>query len=601
MKIIVLLINVIFLGVIGISAQISFQAIPQKKEVGIDEPIRIQFILTIKGKDVRDVGNIKLPAFTNTQVIGKQIIQNQTYEDGISTIEYGNEISLRPVKSGSIKIGSASVIINGKVYSTKPLTIIVSGYANNHEERGFPAKIGETFLAFKISDKNPYQNEGVIAKLKFYTKRLELLNSITNLTPPNFQGLFVQPIKERNNTYEQEIINGETYLSRTISSYVIFPSKPGVIVINPFILTIAVPSGFFDEQEVNIKSAPITLQVKKLPAKPPVDFYGVVGSYKINITPSKTHLKADESTTINVEVSGNGNIGLIKSPDLIVSEGIESFTPKEKMESYPGSEGVIGKLSSSTVLVPHRGGQFTIKVSPFSYFDPQTGTYRKIIPDPVILTVTGDSLKGERDSINDLKNKNIKDPLSFIPSIKVSDTLSDVLDGKQKTLDWILLAIMAIVIIIIICIIYLRFIKNNSKTKKETSIKGEKNVNFEKLDKQNKPKTNHIIEQNKDDLNSRLFTLKKMAEKNENKEEFYNLVEFLLQKAVRNNLDLKEDQFLTTSEIEEQLANKFGDEFSDEYKNLLLKSQIERYSSISEEDCLEEVYLRVEKLINKLM
>lgn len=601
MKSIVLLINIIFLGVIGISAQVSFRAIPQKREVGIDEPMRIQFILTIRGKEVREVGNIKLPAFTNTQIIGKQVIQNQTYEDGVSSIELGNEISLRPVKPGNIKIGSASVNVDGRVYTTRPLTIIVSGHVNNQEERSIPSRTGGVFLAFKVSHKNPYQNEEVIAQLKFYTKRLELLNSLTNLAPPNFKGLFVQPIKERNNTYEQEIVNGEVYFSRIIGSYVIFPSRPGVLVINPFTLTLSMPNGFFDEQEVYIKSAPVTLQVKKLPENSPKDFYGVVGNYKINIIPNKKQLKAEESTTINVEVAGNGNIGLVKVPSLIVPEGIESFTPKDKMESFPRLDGVVGKISTSTVLVPHQAGKFTIKVAPFSFFDPKTGTFKKISPDPIVLTVIEDSLKGSEDSTALAKNNNIKNPLSFIPNLnEVKGTWLNVLDGRKQILDWIIIAVIAIVTIITIYIIYLGFKKKKKYKKEEVEQVGDK-VTTGMLFTKNKFEKIPLKEEKESTLDSNLFTLKKIAEKDENKAEFYNVVETLLQKAVRKNLNIKEEQFITSAEIEEKLANKFGDEVSDEYKDLLLKSQIEKYSHLSEEGSLEEVYKKVERLINKLI
>ncbi len=589
MKKIFLLFSIIFSGISWGEAQISFQAIPQKKEVGINEPIRIQFILTIKNKDVKSVGVIKLPAFTNVQIIGRHVIQNQSYDSDGAVIEYGEEIGLRAVKVGNVKIGAATVIVDGKTYNTDPLTITVIN-APEPDDKTIPSsRMGEAFLALKVSERNPYQSEGVIARLKFYTKRIELLNSMTRLEPPNFQGLLVQPIKERNNTYEQEVINGEVYLCRTIASYVMFPSRPGVTNINPFTLTLTIPDGFFDDQEIYVKSAPVALQVKKLPDNAPSDFYGVVGDYTMKVVPNKRELKTEEAATVHIEVSGKGNIGLVKVPELVVPEGIEQFIPKSKLESLPTSEGMMGKASTSTVLVPHKGGKFNIDVKPFSFFDPEEGKFKKISIEPVTLNVKGDSVATKKDSSNTTAIDDSKKSESYIPDLKVENVISDVLSGKKEKSNKALLYIIAAVVVITTGVVYFGF----RKKKKSDQEKSEEDIPEEKTNKLH----SLFKEPEKKDFAAELFQLKKIGE---NKNEFYTLLESILRQSIYQNLGISPTQFVTSGEIEEKLGNKFGDEFSEECKNLLLKSQIERYSSMSDKDSLDSVYLKAEELIKKL-
>ncbi|MDR1876591.1 MAG: BatD family protein [Flavobacteriaceae bacterium] len=597
MKKILIVFFIVFLGVVRITAQITFQAIPQKKEVSLDEPVRIQFILSIKNKEVREIGNIKLPAFTNAQVIGRQVLENHSYdEEGNVIIEYGEEVGLRTLKTGNVKIGEATVVVDGKTYSTKPITVAIVASNNHHEEGIVPSKMGEAFLSLKVSEKNPYQNEGIVAQLNFYTRRIELLNTMTHLVPPNFQGLFVQPVKERSNTYKQEIINGEIYFCSLISSYVMFPSKSGTTVISPFTLTLTVPDGFFNEQEIYIRSTPVTLQVKKLPEDSPEDFYGIVGNYTLKATSSTKKLKTEEAATIRVEIAGKGNIGLVKVPGISATpEGIELFPPKSRLESIPTLEGVIGKISASTVLVPHKGGKYDIKINPFSFFDPQEGIFKKLSADSISLTVV-EPVIDKKDSSGFQTIRDSERTETYIPDVPVNDVISKVFDKKEEKFNIPLIILIISIIIATMGIVYFKFIRKNKSGQGKPEEVLPETDGKSKLDKLQFPSKGT----DKKDIVSELFQLKKIAEKGEDKKGFYTLLGSLLQEAAYQNLNITKEQFITMSDIEEKLSNKFGDEFSDEWKNMLLKSQIEQYSGLSDKDSLLSGYLKAEELIKKL-
>ncbi|WP_128331808.1 BatD family protein [Apibacter sp. HY039] len=589
----------IFFGIYWLGAQVTFQAVPQKKEVILNEPIHVQFILSIKSKSsANSVSTIKLPNFSNSQVVARNVIQKQGYENDEMILLYGEEITLRAIKPGSIKIGAASVTVNGKTYTSKPLSISVQEERTDiQEDRINMLGMGDAFLAFKVSDRNPFQNEGITGKLKFYTKKVDLINSLSNLSPPNFQGLFVQPIKERNNTYEQEIINGEAYLSRVIGSYVIFPSKPGTLTIYPFTLTLTVAEGFFDEQEIYIKSAPVTLQVKKIPDNAPEGFYGVVGNYKIKAHSNKESLNLSEAATVTVEITGKGNIGLLKSPELIIPKNIEQYSPKNKMETLPGTDGVVGKIVMSTVLVPQKSGSFSIKVKPFTFFDPKEEQFKTISAEPVVFKVREDTLKNVKsDSIEtNIKSRDSGKLKSYIPDLHVKETISEVLEGKPvKTEKSAVLLIVAGVVLLSGFLFFILY-------KKKKRIK--KNVNtVNEIDKTSVHKINKLSPPPSDKKNfeAELFQLKKIAEKGDDKKAFYSLAESIIQAAIYQNLGIEQQQFITSVDIEEKLINKFGDEFAEECKNLLLKSQIEQYSNLTDQDSLHSVYLKIEDLIKKL-
>ncbi|CVK15392.1 Oxygen tolerance [Apibacter mensalis] len=595
----------IFLGGVWANAQVSFQIIPQKNEVGINESVRIQFLLSIKNEEIKNIGRLKLPSFTNTQVTGRQVIQNQSIdEEGNNIFEYGIEIILRAVKKGNIRIDPAQVTVNNKMYETKPIIITVSGNPNTIEEStSLNSKLGEVFLKLKVSEKNPYQNEGIVASLKFYTRRIELLNSLTNLVSPDWQGLFVQPIKERSHTYEQEIINGNSYFSRIIGSYIIFPTQSGSIVINPFTLTLRIPDGFFDEHDFNIKSAPVTLQVKKLPEDPPKNFHGLVGQFSMKASANKKELQTEEAVTINVEINGKGNITLLKSPGLTLSDDIEQYTPKSKLESEATMNGIRGTLNTSTILVPQKAGNYNINVESITYFDPKEEKYKSLAVQPISIQVSANNIaKNEEDSYK-VFNKDSGEINHYEPKFIIKNKVTEVFKKDHNRLRKILIIILMVVIsaiIIIIGIIMFVFKRN----KKHRLKKHEEKYSLYHLNKEKKLTSstldNTYISSNTTDFKSELSELNHLAYEGADKKEFYILLEKTLMEAARQLLNLEKGSFVSASDLEDELAQKLGDEISEEWKSMVIQSQIERYSSITEQESLLSVYSKAKELINKL-
>lgn len=597
----------IFLGEVCANAQVSFQIIPQKNEVGINESVRIQFLLSIKNEEIKNIGRLKLPSFTNTQVTGRHVIQNQSIdEEGNNIFEYGIEIILRAVKKGNIRIEPAQVTVNNKLYETKPIIIKVLGNPNITEENtSINSKMGEVFLKLKVSEKNPYQNEGIVANLKFYTRRIELLNSLTNLDSPDWQGLFVQPVKERSYTYEQEIINGDSYFSRIIGSYVMFPTQSGTVVINPFTLTLRIPDGFFDEHDFNIKSAPVTLQVKKLPDDSPKNFHGLVGQFSIKASANKKELQAEEAVTINVEINGKGNITLLKSPQLTLSDDIEQYTPKSKLESETTLNGISGTLNTSTILVPQKAGNYNINVESISYFDPKEEKYKSLAVQPIPIKVSANTLaKNEEDSYK-ISNQDSGNINPYEPKLIIKNKVTEVFKKDHNKLRNILIIILIIVIsVIIITIGIILFIFNRNKKykQKKQEEKQEEKQHLNLLNKEKKFTSHNLTDLNLNDNNfkNKLSELNHLAQEGSDKKEFYILLEKILMEAAKQFLNLEKESFVSTSDLEDELAQKIGDEISEEWKNMVIQSQIERYSSITEQESLLSVYSKAKELFNKL-
>ena len=106
-------------------------------------------------------------------------------------------------------------------------------------------------------------------------------------------------------------------------------------------------------------------------------------------------LKAGESATLTVSVSGQGNVNRI--PDLKIPElsHIKIYADKPVLESTQDSSGTTGSKTMKWALVPDREGHYTIPPFTISYFDPEAETYRTQKTQPLTLRV----LPGETQTL----------------------------------------------------------------------------------------------------------------------------------------------------------------------------------------------------------
>ena len=104
-----------------LSAQeVSFRAEPSRKSLGENERLRVDFIM------YREGDNFTPPSFENFEYSGPTQSVSNSWINGVRSFSKTYTYMLQPKKKGKLTIGTASVIIEGKEYKTKPLTIEVT-------------------------------------------------------------------------------------------------------------------------------------------------------------------------------------------------------------------------------------------------------------------------------------------------------------------------------------------------------------------------------------------------------------------------------------------------------------------------------------------
>jgi hypothetical protein len=137
----------------------------------------------------------------------------------------------------------------------------------------------------------------------------------------------------------------------------------------------------------SLTSNSVTIDVKPLPEGKPASFSGAVGDYKITSSINTKQLKTNDAVTVKVAISGNGNIKMVKNPEIIFPNDFDKMDPVISSNTRASTGGVTGTKTIEYNAIPRYAGNFTIPAAEFSYFDLKTGAYRTLKTDEFQLQV----------------------------------------------------------------------------------------------------------------------------------------------------------------------------------------------------------------------
>jgi hypothetical protein len=352
------------------------------------------------------VSKINYPAFGKLQVVGGPNVSSSQSTSVIngkvtSSSEFTYSYYLIAPKPGKYKVASASTTYDGKTFKTKPVTIEVvksSGNSNtggrryNNSKKSNNASISKDNLFVKLSvdKKNVYLNEPIVATIKLFTTLQ--VTDLKSVKLSEFTGFWAQDLKLKNpSTIVRERHNGKVFNTVVLKKVLIFPQKTGKLKIEPTDITPVIRQrvstrsrGFFDDffgtyqnVEKRIRSNSLTINVKELPNKP-AEFNGAVGEFRMHSNVNKTKLKTNESISINVEISGVGNLKLVEPVKFQLPEDFEEYDPKLTENINITESGMKGSIKYEHLIIPRHSGEYTIPKAKFVFFNPKTRQFKTL-------------------------------------------------------------------------------------------------------------------------------------------------------------------------------------------------------------------------------
>lgn len=398
---------ILFLMVLGLNAPIvSSQSTVKFKtsapeEVYLDSPFQLVYQINASAKD------LQAPDFKFFEILAGPFESRSSFHQNIngkstSSVSLTYTFTLLPTKTGTFRIPGASITANGEKHTSNSITIKVAEpdkTRKSQSEQDFSANENtqrvtseSIFIKTLVSKSEVYEQEAILVTYKLYT--LLDVGQFTNVKLPDFNGFLKQEIEQsKHQQLSYEKYKGKNYGSLVLHQTILFPQHSGKINIGDAKFTAllrlqnktqvkSIFDDFFDSYtnvEKTLIAPGVNITVKELPAVgKPSSFSGAVGNFSIKSSINTKELKSNEAATLTVEISGVGNMKLLRNPDIKFPDVFELYDPKVNNEFSTSTDGLKGSKTIEYLFIPRKSGKFEIPSAELSYFDLTDKTYKTL-------------------------------------------------------------------------------------------------------------------------------------------------------------------------------------------------------------------------------
>ncbi|MDR2622455.1 MAG: BatD family protein [Dysgonamonadaceae bacterium] len=609
MKKLIFLFTIFCLGISRISAQeVTFRA-SSEKTVVVNQQFRIAY--TLSTPEQTKAKNLQLGDIKNFDVLYEPVLYNQSFSSytvngkmtSSFTVVYTCTVMAKT--EGTFTIPPATITVGNSTYKSNELTVTVlpadqAANAATHNNNASQSEQQQTanasvsgqdvFVVMHVSKNSVYENEGFLVTFKLYS--LVDISGFENVKFPEFEGFISQEIDLGQNTQMNlEAYNGRNYRTAILKQTVLYPQRSGKITIGSgkFDVIALVRSrqrvrSFFDDffdtsspVKRTLTSAPVTINVKPLPAGKPASFSGAVGEYTMSSSISSKDVKTNDAVTVKLNISGSGNIKLIKNPEITFPNDFDTYDPTVDTKTKVAQSGVSGTKSIEYNAIPRYAGNFTIPKVEFSYFDLKSGTYKTLHTEEYQLHVE----QGEAESGNaaPIINATNKEDIRFLGKdvryIKTNNYNFHKGSFFFGTFNYYLFYIIPALLFIILFIIYRKQAAENA------------NIALVRTKKANKV------------ASKRLKTAAKYLNENK-KEAFYDETLKAVWGYLSDKLNIPVSA-LTKDNVETNLTQYGVDEsLINDFRNILDTAEFARFAPSQGSGAMDELYHSTIKAIDKM-
>ena len=485
----------ILLSLITLSAfadDVVFKA-SAPKQVIVGRPFQLTYSINQRSRDLR------APEFTDFDVLSGPYTSTSSSTSFVngkrtSSFEQTYTYMLMARKAGTFTIGPATIKVDGENVQSNGVRIEVlpedqqpaqssqPSAAGNQQSAGQSSQSSQSgsvssenlFVRTIASKTRVHEQEALMVTYKLYFANVDVAQLTNNTKLPEFTGFLKQELEQGEIQTELEHYNGRNYQTAVLYRTILYPQHSGEIKIDPAnfeaVLRVQVqqrPRSIFDDffgsytNVTRMLTAPgVTIHVAALPSGKPAGFSGGVGRFTLTPSISQTEVQTNDAVTIKLDISGAGNMKLLKTPAIDWPEGFEPYDPKVTNDFRTTTSGVSGTKSIEYLAIPRSAGEYTIPAVKFSYFDIDEKAYKTLsTPEYTILVKRGAGSANDKVEEGAVISYTQKEDIKQLGSdIRYIDTKAP--DGKTEhrvqNTDWIWLWYVVPLIIAMILLIILR-------------------------------------------------------------------------------------------------------------------------------------------------
>ncbi|MDR1406612.1 MAG: BatD family protein [Tannerella sp.] len=566
------------------------------ESVAMGEQFRLTYTINTEAMEFR------APDLNDFQVlIGPSTSTNRNIQIGSTTTSVYSltfTYMLMPKQEGTFNLPPATIKVKNSTYTSNALVIKVlppNSQPSGEQRQASTGNISndDLFVRMTISNRNMYEQESFLVTFKIYAAGGVNVAGVPGMKFPDFEGFLAQDIDLGQSQWKLENYNGRNYQTAVLKQSILLPQRAGKITIGSgrFEAVVRIrmqqrARSFFEDfldlyQDINkeLVTQPVTIDVKPLPSGKPSSFSGAVGNYSMKTTINSEHIKANEVVTIKVALSGAGNIRVAKNPEVVFPNDFDIYDPKIDTKITTTTGGTSGTKTIEYIAIPRFGGDFEIPAVKFSYFDPQSGTYKTLSSEPFNLKVDkGEGGDGAASPVvsnfsNQQRLNLLGEDIRYIKLSNIHFTQhKDIFFGSTTCI--LLYAVIAFLFILCF-IIYRKQVKENA------------NIALVRTKKANRTAIR------------RLKTAEKLLKENK-REAFYEEILRAIWGYLSDKLNIPLS-VLTRDNVETELG-KYGVDESllNEYMDILNTCEFARYAPNQMSDAMEHLFRQTVDAISKM-
>ncbi|KGN99634.1 hypothetical protein HR11_05215 [Porphyromonas macacae] len=394
------------LPVVGFAQSFKVNA-PQSVAMG--ERFQIVFSLEdASGSDFRAPSMSDFDVLYGPAVTSSSMVQ---YNNGKRSKSQSTSYTytLIPKKEGTFEVGSALIRSQGKQLTTQAFKIKVlppntpsQGTGGSSNQTNGTGQISSNSIFYRtiVNKTKVYEQEAIAVTFKLYIDPNIGVQQLEDLKMPEFNGFISQTVEDGNEAQlVLENYNGRNYRTAVIQRMILFPQRNGRLQLPAGMIQVALAlppepdeDPFFARPIIvsrKIYSQPVNIDVTPLPAEDkPGSFNGAVGQFSMKVNLSSQKPKTNESMTVTVDITGEGNLKLLSSPELKFPDTFEVYDPKVENKIEVTAGGVRGSRTIEYYAVPRQTGEYTLPEFEFSFFDPVSKSYKTLKSRSVSLSVS---------------------------------------------------------------------------------------------------------------------------------------------------------------------------------------------------------------------
>lgn len=355
-------------------------------ETNIFEGESVQLDIAISGTSLNSLERPEIPSISGLRYLPNRTISgsNYTYVNGKPSLTQSYGFQFIAQAPGSYTVPSIKVTVNGKEFATKPIAFKVldpKTIDNGNAERA-----PDIYVRLEPTTQNPVVGQQVVADIVLYFKSEVEVSNYNTVPGWKAEGFWKE---ELNNPTQARttsvIINGIRYKRARLLQYALFPTKAGELTLSPYSLTVRVrnsrrtardPFNFsFGQENKELKTLPVTLNVGRPPAIENAEYIGAVGDFEIKRTIKPGSAYVGESVEIITEITGSGNLPLLNKPEYDFPESLELYNPQENTSITRDNRVIAGSKTFTDIIIARNDGTYSIPEKRIATFNPDKNSY----------------------------------------------------------------------------------------------------------------------------------------------------------------------------------------------------------------------------------